>query len=475
MSNNVTQELQATAFGELSVAEPTPISQMAANYGIPSKSITFAFGTASVTAEDSLFIVDSGAAADQVGTVLTKRHMQYRPGQGAMARFTALYDVPATGNLQLAGFITATDSYAFGYEDTTFGIMHEHDGVTEIQELLVTTPAGGSENATVTIDGSGYTVPLTVGTVQHNAFEISTSLNTQVEGYVFSSNNDQVIASAIDALPQGSFAFTSATAIAAWTQGAAGALPVRDFIPQSTWNADTFTDLDQTKGNVFQIKMQYLGFGAIDFSIENPETGKFELAHRIEYSNQNTLPSIRNPTLRAGWLSRNTTNNTSVVIKGASVGIFNEGDLRVTEDPRGSSNSQLSVGLAQTNILTIRNRSVFGNIRNRAEAIPLSISAFTSGTKGAILELRKNATITGDLDYQYIDKDNSISEIAFDAGTVSDGELLSAVSVGSASFPIDLTDFGIRLFPNETLTISMAVTQTPAADMTAAIVGVEDL
>ena len=472
---NVSAADQKTAFGELSVAEPTPITQMAANYGIPSKAFEFSVGAGVSSSSDTLFVADSGAQTNSLATILTNRQMLYRPGQGSMARLTALFDTPKEGNQQFAGFITATDSFAVGYQDLVFGIIHTHDGQVEIQKLQVTGAAAGSEDATITVNGTAFTVPLTVGTVQHNAFEIASSLNAQATGVDFTSNDDTVTSVDVLALPNGAFAFSSATAVAAWTQIAEGVEPTEDFTPQTSWNKNVFSSLDPTKGNVFKISFQYLGFGAIDFEAEDPETGDFFMLHQIKYANENITPSLSNPTLRAGWLSRNTTNDTSIKVKGASVGLFNEGQVEVTEEPRGFSNTQTGVDSTQTNIFTIRNRIEFGGIRNRAETIPLALSAFTDGTKGAILELRRNATISGDLDFSYADEADSTSEIATNAGAVTGGDLLMVISVGTSSFPVDLKVLGIRLFPNDTLTVSMAVISGPVAEMTATVTHVEDL
>lgn len=466
---------QKTSFGELMVAQPTPVTQMAAHYGIPSKAFEFSVGLGSTSDADSLFIANSGAAANSLGTILTNRQMLYRPGQGSLCRLTAVFDTPKAGNQQFAGFITATDSYAFGYQDLDFGIIHTHHGVIEIQELTVTTPAGGSENASVTIDGTIYTVPLTAGTTAHNAFEIAGSLNAQVTGVDFSANGSTVTSVDVVAVINASFAFSSSTAVAAWVQIAAGAEPIEDFTPQAQWNRNTWPDLDPAKGNIYKIGFQYLGYGGIEFGRENPRTKEFVVTHVIEYANKNIRPSLSNPTLRAGWLSRNTTNATNVVVKGASVGLFNEGKIVVTEEPRGLTNTQAGVGSTQTNIFTVRNRIEFGGVKNRAETIPLLISAFTDGTKGAILEIRRNADISGTLEYSYLDKAQSTSEVATNNGSVTGGTLLMVVSVGTGALPLDLKALGIRLFPNDTITISMAVISGPVADMTATVTHVEDL
>lgn len=468
-------DLMKTAFGELSTAQLSPVSQMTANYGMSPKAFEFASGAGLTYAESGLFVAETGSATDSLATVLTSRQMLYRPGQGALTRFTALYDTPVVGSQQYAGFITATDTFAIGYNGTSFGILHAYGGTLEIQDLTITTPAAGAENASITVDSVAYTVPLTAGTVQHNAYEIANSLNSQVPGFSFTSNNNQVVAMKIESEVAGVFSFTSATAAAAWSQQAAGSAPTEDWILQDDWNADTFPALDTSKGNVFQIRMQYLGFGAIEFEAEDPESGDFFLLHRIEYANKNLLPSITNPTLRAGCLVRNTTNNTSIKLRGASVGIFNEGSIEITNEPNAFLGSNPSVGSTQTNILTVRNRLVFGGQRNRSEIAPLSLSAFTDSTKGATLEIRKNAVISGDLDFSYNNKPDSTTEIATDAGTVTGGEVLAVVSVGSTGFPIDLKSLGVRIFPNETLTISMAVISGSSSAMTAAVTQVEDV
>ena len=62
-----------------------------------------------------------------------------------------------------------------------------------------------------------------------------------------------------------------------------------DFIAQADWNRDTFESLDPQKGNVYEIKYQYLGFGNIDFYVEG--NNGFVLVHRLEYVNKNILPS----------------------------------------------------------------------------------------------------------------------------------------------------------------------------------------
>ena len=466
-----------TAFGELSVAQPTPVVQMAANYGIGDKAFSFTIGAGTVLAEDSLFKCNTTASTGSFASILTNKQLIYRPGQGALARLTALFTTGIVGNQQIAGLITATDSLAFGYQGADFGIFYSHSGKVELQTLTVTAPAGGAENATVTINGTAYIVPLTVGSVQDNAYEIAESLSAQVPMFEFSSNDDTVVTAPVLSGPAiGAYTFTSATATGAFVQDVAGVATTDEFIIQSSWNRDVFASLDPAKGNVYQIRFQYLGFGGISFYIENPVTTEFDLVHVIEYANEHVVTSVTNPSFRIGWATTNTTNATAIEVSGASVGGFVEGNIVLTEDPRSLDAEVIGVGsAAQINMITIRNRIVFGVQRNRAPIIAINVTGFTESSKGAILRVIKNATISGDLDYQYIDKDLSITEFTKDNGLVVGGSVIRSVAVSTAGVEIDLTALDVDLLPGDTLTVSMRTISGAASDAAVTISFREDL
>ncbi len=481
--SNFGLDVQKTAFGEMTISEPTPIAQISAPYGLLEKAQVFSLLGGTGTATNSMFEATSGTNANGFSAVLSRRQVTYRPGQGLLGRFTALFDTPAANNFQQAGLIINTERLGFGYEGTTFGVVFEHDGESEIQELTITTPAAGAESATVTVDGTGFTVPLTAGTVQHNAFEISQSLNTQVTNYAFSSNNDQVVARSLLAEPGGSFAFSSATAVAAWVQVIAGVVNTSDFIAQTNWNidtrisGDTDINLDPAKGNVYQVQMQYLGFGGIEFYVEDKDSAELVLVHRIKFANANTQTSVGNPTFRVGWLSLNDGNTTSITVKGGSAGGFIEGMAARTEAPRAQENTAASVPTANPiNILSIRNRIVFGTRRNRAETFGLSLTAATDTTKAAIIEVRSGATIAGDLDFSYIDKTNSTTEVATDGGAVSAGRLIASFIVPSSGGIIaNLEELLALLLPGEMLTVSAQITSGAASSVSASLTWQEDI
>lgn len=468
--------LPYSAFGEIQVEVSIPIIQMTAVYGLTDKQETFTSLGGTASAAGGVFEVTSGTDPNGFGIVTSKRQAKYRSGQGMMARFTALFDTPQADSAQMAGLINNTDQLGFGFIDTDFGVIYVHGGESEIQELTVTTPSAGSEDATITIEDVAFTVPLTVGTVEHNAFEIANSLNTQVSLWDFSSNGDEVVARALIArVFTGAFTFSSGTAEGAFAQVNAGVFPTETLIKQADWNVHTRLDLDPSKGNVYQVQFQYLGFGCLFFHIENPASGLFELVHIIEGSNRNVIPNLSNPTFRVGWSTRNIGNITSLTVKGGSGSLFNEGPIIVTETPRTISNTQLGVTTAAfTNIITFRNRLVLISQRNRVETEPFIITVLTDSTKGALIEITKNATPGADLNFSYLDKTSSVSEVATDAVLMTGGTPVLSFITSTQGVKLNLAELGLFLFPGESFSISGKIISGASSSVTVTITFVED-
>ena len=482
MSFDPQQELTTTAYDEVRGSEDTPVTQISASYGLLNLTLTVldSGASGSNTVVNDLFTCQTGVAADGLASILSLRQLAARPGQGILERIDAIFSVGVADSIQGAGLITSENSYAFGFVGTAFGIIHAHGGVSEEQELTITVPAAGAETATITINGNPFSVPLTAGTVQHNAFEIANSLQAQVTNYNFTSNDDQVVAQSLLAGPQGAFAFSSTgAAVAAWVQEHAGVSSIIEFFAQSSWNVDdrltetipsTNTKLDPLKGNLYQIQINS-NFGAVNFFIEDSTTGVFVLVHQIREANLNTLPNVTNQAFRLGWFVNNTGNTTNLTVSGNAASGFIEGKLKRSTPPRAEDQNQLAVGTALTNIITFRNRIHFGGKVNRVEILPILATLSSQTNKSAFFEIRFEPNFGGDLDFFYIDKDNSVMEIAIDAVTVSGGTLIAAITVVAGSS--ELLEFNIRedlelvQFPGGVFSIAARVSSGAAADMQA--------
>jgi len=200
-----------------------------------------------------------------------------------MSLFTALFDTGVALSLQIAGLFSATDALCFGYNGTSFGILHRYGGALEIQEIQITVAASGNETVTLTLDGTIFSIPVTSGTVQHNAYEISEYLVANTSAWKIEQVDDTVIILAQSVGDKtGTFSISSTgDCDGTFTEVLAGAANTEEWVAQANWNRNTVSWLDPQKGNVYKIEFQYLGFGDINFYVEDPATGTFCLVHQI--------------------------------------------------------------------------------------------------------------------------------------------------------------------------------------------------
>lgn len=484
MSNNVVQKLDQTAYNELLTAQPTPLAQINASKGLLDKVGAFSLNGGSTEANNSLFESISGTDAAGTASVVTLRQASSRAGQGVLCRVDSIFDTPRTDNVQHAGLININNRFVFAFHtDKVFGISHVFNGELEIQELDITTPAAGAENATITVDGTGFTVPLTAGTIEHNAFEIAADLNIQVTGYSFTSNFTGGVATVVakSLLPApsqggGSFAFTSATAIAVWAQIQASVEPTTTHIAQTDWNINKLPLLDPLKGNRYEVK--YLEFGPIQFFVNSLTGAGLILVHQINHQNTTVLPSVSVPVFRVGWLTINSGNTTSVNLKGYSAAIFIEGEINIDEPTRADENTSTTItNTSLRNIITLRNRLVFGNKQNRYDIFGLFLTITNESSKTVRVDARVNATFDADMEFAYTDKAKSIMEVAKDDVAITGGRKVAGISIppgGTVTLPLE--QIKALLLPNSTLTVAGILTGAgPASDVTANAIWQEDL
>ena len=252
------------------------------------------------------------------------------------------------------------------------------------------------------------------------------------------------------------------------------------FTKQSDWNGDKadgsggLPKIDFTKGNVFQIRFQWLGFGLISFFIEHPNTGDFHRVHDIRYANANFVPSIFNPSLPLRIRTVNTTNNTNIEVQTSSMAGFIEGREEILGPKNSKDNSKTGIGDTETNILTIRNKSTFASKINRV-AIELDfIGGAVDGTKNAVLKVIKNTTLGGTPSYTDISTNTSVVEFDTGGTTISGGQVLLTFVVQKVdSKEIDVSDLNIDLLPNDTFTISAVSTTAATTDVTASFSWIE--
>ena len=118
------------AFGEISTAENTPTCQVDFVYGINTNlTSNTTSNNATITSTNGMAVLTTGTQVNSVATLVTKEYVKYRPGQGSMSRFTALFMTGVAGSTQVAGvFGDGVDGLGFGYNGASFGILYRHHG-----------------------------------------------------------------------------------------------------------------------------------------------------------------------------------------------------------------------------------------------------------------------------------------------------------------------------------------------------------
>jgi len=229
----------SSAFGEVVSVPITPVFQLDGLYGLNSQKFeTYSFGTG-ITTSTTLMTASTGTGAYGYGVVRSKRAVRYRPGQGALARFTAQFSGSVEGYTQRAGFFSQEQALQVGFNTNgRFGILRENGGKAHIHRFEIATPASGTETITVTLNGNSTDVVIPSGTVTQNATGIGT--NT-FPGWITDYQNGYVEFLSTSVGPKtGTFSIASSgTLVGTSVTAQTGINHTSDWTYQEDWNFDT--------------------------------------------------------------------------------------------------------------------------------------------------------------------------------------------------------------------------------------------
>lgn len=473
-----------TVFGESIVTNDTPTIQIANQYGLDpalrDDLETFTGTGGSADSNGNLFRCQSGVSVGGYGVIRSLATARYRPGQGIIARFTAAFTTGVASSLQFGGLFSLTETLAFGYDGADFSIIHEYDGKAEVQEIQVTATPSGTENATVTLDGSAVVISITNSTVQTNAEELRAGLaadGTVGAAWRFEQIDDTVVCiSQSVGNKTGTMSFSSSTATANVTEAQAGAAKSSGNVAQASWDTAPFAGFDPTNLNVYEVSYGYLGAVGPRFSIYNPTIGVFDVLHQIQWANANTTPLFGNPDMKIGWTAASLgSSGSNLTVTGASCYSAIQGNEVIQNTSRAADHTKSSVGTTLTNILSIQNRITYGDQFNLGIIEPVSISFDLDHNKGAVVEIYKNATLGGTPNYQLIDEVNSVAAVDTAGTTVTGGTLIEAFTVpAGGDATIELLDLRILLEPEEIITVAAHTVSGTATTMTTAVTWLEE-
>ncbi|MEN6350461.1 MAG: hypothetical protein ABFD08_13835 [Syntrophomonas sp.] len=238
-----------------------------------------------------------------------------------------------------------------------------------------------------------------------------------------------------------------------------------NWIPKASWNGDKLNGqglsgitLDTTTGNIYVIKLLWLGFGLITFAVINPSTGLEIVVHRIQNGNTSTTPSVFSPNLPLMALVSNTTNSTNVTLKTPSAAVYLEGEATNANTAFNAvGNNSVSISSnVETNLISLQNKSTVSSITNRVPVKLQALSLYANGGQNVAIRLLRNATLSGTTTYTDIDSTNSVAAYNT-AGTYNSGTGIFIVGFQLQKLDTqnyNLVDYDFIIQPTETMTVT---------------------
>lgn len=460
-----------SAFGEPISVELTPVIQLDGIYGISAEMYEqYSSGTGSVLSND-LMEVRTGTGQFGYGVLRSKRTVRYRPGQGAMARFTAKFSEGAIGYIQRAGFFSQEQALQIGYQDDQFGIIRQNTGKAQIVEFRITTPAAGFETFTLTLNDVPYILNVNSTTAQVNVGEI--------QGFGFSGWTTSYKGSSVyfvsDTLgpKTGTYSIANTGSLSGqFTTLKTGIQDTVEFIPQSGFNLDKLDGtgssnaiINPQKLNVYQINFRWLGAGEIRFAMENPESGELSFFHKIKWSNKNETPHIDNPSMKIGYVAASLGGQgTDIMVSGASMMGAIEGKIVPARLPKSVEvirTTGLSTGNVTHHLLTIKNDLVTNETINKINLRESILKYFSAGIKAGggnpcLATLYLNATTSSILTYDQVGSCSTVSKTA--ALITSGTKLATWIVPDGGNINIDLSNLNLILPPSSYISIGLTST-----------------
>jgi len=374
-----------SAFGDLRVADLTPIAQYTFPYIINDRLLTDqSTNSGALSISSSMIKCSTGTTTNSVAGFETIKKMKYRAGEGILIRFTAIFSSPVADTKQYIGYFDDEDGLMIGYEGNTFQIVR-----------------------------------------------INNSVDTTVA--------------------------------------------------QANWNIDpadgtkTLPVMNWQRGNVFEIQIQYLGFGRIIFRTENPNSGKFTNLHVIDYANTATVPHLRSASLPFKIYCFNDTTTSDMIMYSASAGLFTEGRIENTPITNAFSGSASGI-TTETILINLRAKTTWGAHENHVETyLSYITSAMSSaGTRNVTYRIVLNGTLAS---ASWSDVSAGSSSLEKDtSATVTSGSgttLFTWVNATDTSSNIDLSSLKLFFVAGDTLSVTASAGS--AVDPSVSLIVFEDV
>ena len=244
---------------------------------------------------------------------------------------------------------------------------------------------------------------------------------------------------------------------------------------QTSWNGDkidgtagTSFTWDPTKGTPVMIKYPYLGYGDIEFFVQNPTTGSWILVHTIRYANTTANTQLSNPSLQFIGYTLNSGNTSNITMYTGSVRCFVSGQRNYSSNPKWGASNRKATITTQTSVLSLKNATTYNGITNRG-LIRLNYLSFAwdGANDTGLLNVILNTTLGGSPSYTTINgttadsgvtitSGNSIASVDTAGTTITGGTVVFNVALArNSNCFMDLTSQDIYVEPGSTITFAV--------------------
>jgi hypothetical protein len=426
-----------------------------------------------VSIANNLLICTTNGSANSNAYVRSRQLIKYSPGIGVAARFTAIFNT-INANTMLIGLGTTECGIYFGNYLGSFSAIVVTAAYRQIVQLIITNGTTTAGNIILTLNNISYTISKqTTGLSANNVAYIIANYNynditspypgwtATVSGiYITFISNTPGLKNIGNNLT--GYSITGIGVTGTFKNISDGADGTITQAPQSTWNIDKMDgtgpsrmNLNITKGNVYWIKYQYLGFGQITFGVENPKTGKLVPVHQIQYANANITISLSNPAMPFSMSNFGSAANS---ISCGSYAAFIEGNPGIPAIVRNYQYTTTALTTVVAPIFSLRNLSVYNSRVNQSTISPLSLNIANGSNKTIIIYLTEDCKLNT-LNFTPISTSTtstSIVEVDTTATSISSSgiERLAICVVANSNQIINLVDYNIITEPGSIMTIS---------------------